>query len=356
MPDTIRCAVSGLRHGKAHCDAYRENPRCELVGLFDPNPERVAERLAENPGAKSYGSFEEMLEESRPELVSIASPEFIHAEQAVRALQAGCHVLLEKAMAVSLREIETILDAVVRTGRLLYVGQEVRLTPAFLDARRLLLDGSLGKIYQAYSCYIHNCEALYKDQWRGDPELGADPLLGGGCHPIDLLRSLLGEVDEVFTYQTHENSEVNPFPDASSVLLRFRNGAAASVEVSVATRAPYRLALRLNGTKGYYEGDNSGGVYRVACAAPMEHAAELTPVGSSSGSHDIAAQIDNMADAIRNAAPLIVDAWEGANSTAVCLAAIESGRTGKPVKPHFFARPADYPEPAEPLDFMQQKH
>lgn len=355
MSDPIRCAVSGLRHGKTHCDAYRENPDCTLVAVFDPDPEKAAARLTENPGARAFDNFEGMLDEAKPDLISIASPEFVHANQTIKALEAGCHVLLEKAMARTLDEINAILNAVERTKRLLYVGQEVRLTPAFLDARRLLLEGRLGKVYQAYSCYIHNCEYLHKSQWRGDPELGADPLLGGGCHPIDLLRSLLGKVEEVFTYQTHENREVSPFPDTSSVLLRFESGAMATVEVSIATRRPYQLALRLNGTKGFFDGDNSGADYHVAFAPPLEYAEELVPVKAGEGSHDIAAQITNLVDAIRNGAPLMVDAWEGANSTAVCLAAIESGRINKPVKPHIFERPDDFAAPAEPLDVMRRR-
>ena len=352
MTDTLRAAVSGLRHGKAHCDAYRANPDCELVGLFDPNTDRVAERQAENPGTVAYERFAEMLAGARPDIVSVSSPEFAHAEQAVAALEAGCHVLLEKAMACSHAELEAILDAVQRTGRLLYVGQEVRLTPAFLAARRLLREGTLGTVYQAWSCYVHNCEHLHRDgQWRGDPQRGVDPMLGGGCHPVDLLRCLLGEVREVFACQTHENRQVCAFPDATTAILRFQSGAVGVVEVTIATRRPYLLGLRLNGTAGYYRGDNSGADYVTAFAEPLSHAKELTPHPTASASHDIARQVANLVDAIRGRAGLIVDAWEGANSTSVCLAAIESAQTGKPVTPRFYRRPPSMPEPIDPLDF-----
>jgi UDP-N-acetylglucosamine 3-dehydrogenase len=353
MSTTLRAAVSGLRHGKDHCDAYRDVPGCELVGVFDPDPQRVADRLAENPTATGYTSFEAMLAEARPDIVSIASPEFAHADQTIGALDAGCHVLLEKAMARTLPELEAIVAAVERTGRHLYVGHEARLTPAFLDARRLLTTGQLGTIYQAHSCYIHNCEDLHTaGQYRGDPKLGLDPLLGGGCHPIDLLRSLLGEVDEVTAHQTHLNSEVIPYPDASTVLLRFATGATATVVVSIATRRPYLLELTLNGTAGWFEGDNSGQPSRVALAGPGHHAEALTEIPTHDASHDCVSQVRNLVSAIRHNTPLIVDAWDGANSTAICLAAIESAQTRRPVKPHYFERPDNRVPPADPLAAM----
>ena len=347
----LRAAVSGLRHGKEHCNAYREHPECELVGLFDPDDEKVAARQAENPGAVAHGSFDELLAVARPDVVSVASPEFAHAEQTVKALEAGCHVLLEKAMARTHGEIEAILDAVERTGKLLYVGHEVRLTPAFVDAHRMLRDGALGKVYQAWSCYVHNCEYLCVDgQWRGDIELGNDPMLGGGCHPVDLLRWLLGEVGEVFAYQTHENREAYPFPDATTAVLRFESGAMATVDVTTATRRPYHLGLKLNGTRGYFEGDNSGADYLTAFAGPLKDARELSPAPTALASHDIAGQVENLVDTIRGRARLFVDAWEGANSASVCIAAIESAQSGAPVTPRFYARPKSMPEPADPLD------
>ena len=364
MCGALRVAVSGLRHGKDHCDAYRGNAECELVGLFDPDPDRAAARGAENPGAVTYDSFEAMLAGAKPDIVSIASPEFAHAEQAIAALEAGCHVLLEKAMARTLDELERILAAVERTGRLLYVGQEARLTPAFLDARRLVTSGRLGTVYQAHACYIHNCEYLHTDgQYRGDRALGLDPLLGGGCHPIDLLRSLLGEVAEVMAWQTHTSTEVCPFPDASTVLLRFADGAVATVVVSIATRRPYLLELKLNGTGGWFEGDNSGDDWRVGLAGAMAHAEELTTVATRDASHDCDSQVRNLVWAIRatadkarkQSAPpegLMVDAWEGANSTAVCLAAIESARLGQPVQPRIFDRPRGMAAAVDPLDAM----
>ncbi len=353
MTAPFRAVVSGLRHGRVYCDAFREDPDCELAGFFDPDGEKRAARQAENPAAGAFDSYEEMLAATGPDLVAVASPEFAHADQALKALDAGCHVLLEKAMARTHDELEAILEAVVRTGKLLYVGQEARLTPAFLDARRLLREGALGEVYQAWSCYMHNCEYLCTgDQFRGSRLLGLDAMLGGGCHPVDLLRSLLGEVEQVFACRHHLNDELTPHPDATTAMLRFAGGASAVVEVTVATRRPYYLGLRLNGTRGYYEGDNSGDDYRTALAGPTEHAEAFTAHPTARGSHDCAAQVRNLLAAIRGDGRLMVDAWEGANSTSVCLAAVESAATGKPVAPRHYERPASIPEPLEVLDAM----
>ncbi len=350
----LRAAVSGLRFGRAHCDAYRNHPECDLVGLYDPNEERLNERAAEYPCATTYESFDRMLEEARPDLVSIAAPDFFHAEQSILALESGANVIVEKAMTNSLENIDAMLAAVERTGRSLYVGQETRLVPAFLDARRLLRAGILGTVYQAESCYIHNCEQLCTgDQWRGNRDFAVHGVLGGGCHPIDLLRSLLGEVAEVFAWETHENPDPTPLPDCITVMLRFDSGCVATVVVSIATRRLYLLKLIMNGTSGYYEGDNAGATWRVATAPPGGHGAKLSEITTRSSSHDVDAEVANLVDAALRGAPLVVDAWEGANTTSVCLAAIESARRGIPIVPRRYIRPATVAPPADPLERME---
>ena len=122
------------------------------------------------------------------------------------------------------------------------------------------------------------------------------------------------------------------------------------VEVTIATRRPYHLGLRLNGTKGYFEGDNAAADYATAFAAPLSHAQTLQRHPARLGSHDIARQVENLVSAIRHQTPLVVDAWEGANSTSVCLAAIESALQRRPIRPRFYTRPSSLPNPAEPLD------
>ncbi len=353
MSDRLKAAVSGLRHGKSHCNAYREHPDCDLVALFDPNPERAQERLQENPGAKVYASFEEMLERAKPDLVSVSSPEFAHAEQTVKAMEAGCHVLVEKAMSDSLEGLEQMLEATERTGKLLYVGQEVRLTPAFLDAKRLIAEAQLGTVYQAESNYIHNCEHLCSNgQWRGNPDLAHHAMISGGCHPVDLLRSLLGEVSEVFAWHTHLNKETVPYPDCITATLKFDEGTVATVVVSISTRRSYELKLNLNGTEGYFAGSNSGSSSKVWLAPPLEHAEEAVEVPSFQSNHDCASQVKNLVNGILNNTPLMVDAWEGANSASICFAAVESAKKGSPVKPKRFKRPSSVQPPADVLEVM----
>ena len=130
-------AISGF-----HGDAWHHLPGVELCAVCDQDLER-ARALAEKFGGRVYANVTEMLSAEKPEMVSLCLPTFLHREYACLALEAGCHVLCEKPMALTMQDCEQMAETARRTGRVLMVGQVLRFWPEYVTLRRELL--RLGK-------------------------------------------------------------------------------------------------------------------------------------------------------------------------------------------------------------------
>src|SRR5262245_55987900 len=142
----VRTAVVGLKGiGETHLKAIAAAPGVELVAVCDAVPEIAAQAGAEH-GVPHYTAIEQLLSDDRVEAVSLGTPHFLHAPQAIAALEAGRHVLTEKPMARTVRECDAMIDAAQRAGRVLAVCHNFRATASSFAARRLIDDGVLGPL------------------------------------------------------------------------------------------------------------------------------------------------------------------------------------------------------------------
>lgn len=132
----VRCGVWGVGvWGEKHARVYAAIPEAELAGVYDRSAERARE-VANQYGARAFESPEALLREC--EAVSVATPTVAHREAAEAALGAGCHVLVEKPMAVTVAECDAMIAAAARASRVLQVGQVERFNPALMAARPFL--------------------------------------------------------------------------------------------------------------------------------------------------------------------------------------------------------------------------
>lgn len=132
----MRCGVWGVGvWGEKHARVYAAIPEAQLVGVYDRSAERARE-VAKQYGARAFDSPEDLLREC--EAVSVATPTVAHREAAEQALGSGCHVLVEKPMAVTVAECDAMIAAAARAGRVLQVGQVERFNPALMAARPFL--------------------------------------------------------------------------------------------------------------------------------------------------------------------------------------------------------------------------
>ena len=133
---TLRAAVIGVGNmGRHHARNYANISGVELVGIADAN-EATAHKMAQQHGGQAFSNYEQMLDEAKPDLVTIAVPTVHHLNVAKQAIDRGIHVLLEKSIAFSVEEGQQIIDLAKAAGVCLMVGHIERFKPGYYGHKR----------------------------------------------------------------------------------------------------------------------------------------------------------------------------------------------------------------------------
>ena len=335
----IRFAVVGVHSiAKHHIDGIKKLPQAELAAVCDIHEEYAKARAAENGLDKYYLDYDKMLADGGFDCVVICTPDQVHAAQAVKALEAGYHVLCEKPLAMKMEDVTAIVAAAKKANKKFMVGQVCRKTPAFIAAKQLVEAGELGQLFMVESEYAHNYDIIEDiDGWRRDPVNLRYPIVGGGCHAMDLLRWIAGDPTEVFAYANHKMLPMIVTEDATIAVLKFPNDVIGKIYVSTGCKRPYTMRTQLYGSKGtllYESGKDYVELYTLGeDGIAVNPTPELVPVERQS--HNRYGEFCDLAKIIDEDLPVAMSAEEGAKSIATCLAIVESTKTGLPVKPDY---------------------
>jgi len=217
----------------AHAPALAREENVELVAVCGPRPPSVRRFVAAWKGRgkpREYHDAFQMLEREELDGVLIASPHGMHGEQVRAALAAGCHVLVEKPMTVSLKEADAVVEAARRSGRHVLVGYKTPYTGALRAVRRLLATEQCGPLRCVNGYMAQGWLALTAGTWRHDPELsGGGQFLDSGSHLVcSLLWALPGEWRHVSAIMADRGEAV----DLDTVLIaRFADDVLVSLAV-----------------------------------------------------------------------------------------------------------------------------
>jgi D-xylose 1-dehydrogenase (NADP+, D-xylono-1,5-lactone-forming) len=173
--------------------ALTEAENAQLVALSDPDQARLSRAHATYPIARGYERMEELLADDQVEAVYIATPNFLHASQAIAAANAGKHILTEKPMTLTAEEGRRMVAAADQAGVQLMVAYMTLFNPAYQMAQRLVDAGTLGEIValRGRHSYVIQPESISPAaEWRLDPQQGGGPLLDVAVYPIFTLRDL----------------------------------------------------------------------------------------------------------------------------------------------------------------------
>lgn len=321
MDDPIGVAVVGLGHnGRAFCRAYASEPGARLLAVCDRDPQRLR-AVAYEHDVKGYDDYA-FLERSEIHAVSVHTPDHLHAEPFLRALEAGKHVFVEKPFANSLDDVQRMLAAAQASQRVVMVGQVLRFNPYLRAIKQWVDRGTLGDLFYLEADYIHDLRCQREmEPWKVSEEI---PIVGGGCHPLDLLRWLAGDVEEVFAYCNRIAFSEMAHPATVVSVYRFASGAVGKVTVlyGCVNPMPELYNLGIYGTRG--------SVVRNRLCLDGVHQWLDVPVQGYD--HPFEPEVAHFVDCIRRGARPLVDALEGAKTAAAVLCAAESARSGKPVR------------------------
>lgn len=232
--DKVKFAIIGCgRIAQRHAEHILNNG--ELVAVCD-NIFEKADEFAKKYNTKAYNSVEELFaNEKKLDVVSVCSPNGLHAEHSIIALNAGFHVLCEKPMAISVNDCGEMIKAAERANKRLFAIKQNRFNPPVEAVKRAIDEGRLGKIYSIQlSCFWNRNNDYYANSWKGTKDLDGGTLFTQFSHFIDLLYWIIGDVRKVkaFTGNFAHNGIIE-FEDTGVVILEFHNGAIGTINYTV---------------------------------------------------------------------------------------------------------------------------
>ncbi len=327
------------RISERHVEAIEHNPGLELVAVCDEIPER-ARVAGERVSVPAFTSFSAMLTETDADAAVICTPSGLHPRHGIMAAQRGLHVICEKPMATRLEEADALVRACDESGVHLFVVKQNRLNPGIELLKRAVEKGRFGRIYLANTTVRWNRPQSYYDSapWRGTWEFDGGAFMNQASHYVDMIQWLMGPVESVSAKTATLGRRIES-EDTGVVLLRFRNGALGTIEVTMLTYPRNmegsvtilgeRGSVKVGGTAlnriehwEFAEYDDDDREAEAQRAAPNP----LSVYGSGHRPY-----YENVVKVLRGEATPGTDGREGRKSLELILGIYESARTGTEV-------------------------
>jgi len=258
----LKAAVIGVgMMGRNHARVYAQMEGSRLVAAADPDA-TVLEPIARTYQVKVYTDYVQMLDEEKPDLVSIAVPTRLHRQVAVTAMKRGVHVFVEKPISTCVEDGQRIVDCARREGVKLAVGHIERFNPAVIDLKKQLDAGQLGRIFQIHARRVGPFPPRVED---------VGVVIDLATHELNLLEYLTGsQVESVYAETEHKIHAQHE--DLLTGILKFEDGTIGILDINWLTPTKIR-ELSLIGEKGmflvnyltqdlhFYENDYRNGVW-----------------------------------------------------------------------------------------------
>lgn len=328
--------------GRRHVERVLAEEQTALAAIIDPSP--AGKAFAEEIGAPWYADFASAYSTIRPDGVIIATPNGLHVENGLEAVRAGIPALVEKPIADSVQQAETLVRAAEKAGIPLLVGHHRRHNPLIARAKEILESGELGKVLTAHGYFWTMKPDDYFDMaWR--TRAGAGPVFLNLIHDIDLFRHFFGEVATVHAIESNA-VRGHAVEETAVILLRFRSGVLATINVSDAVVAPWSWELTANENSAYPNQNEGcyqiGGTHGSLSMPALDLWSNVGPRGWLEPlqrrrvpyvpADPLAIQIRHFCDVIDGAAEPRVSGRDGLETLRVIEAVKASAKTGRAIE------------------------
>ncbi len=250
----IRFAVVGQGHiGKRHAEMILQNSQSELAAVCDI---RSAEDCKTSyQGVPFYASIDELLEkETNLDVINICTPNGLHAEMALKSLEKGLHVVVEKPMALTRADAERVVYKSLERHRNVFCVMQNRYSPPSVWLKEVIDQKLLGRLFQVQiNCYWNRDERYYtRKNWHGDAQLDGGTLFTQFSHFIDIMYWLFGDIKNISgQFQDFNHKTLTDFEDTGVVNFQFVNGGIGTMNYSTAIyHENLESSLTIIGEKG----------------------------------------------------------------------------------------------------------
>ncbi len=317
----IGCGRIAQRHAE-HINKFGK-----LIAVCDV-VKKKSDALAKQYNAIAYYDAADLLaNEKRVDVVSVCSPNGLHAQHSIQALNAGFHVLCEKPMAINVNDCGEMIKVAESVNKRLFAIKQNRFNPPVEAVKKIIDEGRLGKIFSVQlSCFWNRNADYYQNSWKGTKELDGGTLYTQFSHFVDLLYWMIGDIKEVQAYtENFAHKGIIEFEDTGVVILKFQNGAIGTINYTVNSYGKnMEGSLTIFGEKGTVK---IGGQYlnELEYQNIEGYKIENLPVGNtannygnyqgSMSNHDKV--YENLVDVLTNNAKISTSAFEGLKTVEI---------------------------------------
>jgi UDP-N-acetylglucosamine 3-dehydrogenase len=332
VPD-LKAAVIGVgAMGQHHARVYDQMPTVQLVGVADVDAE-AGERIARLHHTVAYTDDRRLLDEAKPDVVSVVVPTEFHCRAAMKALEAGCHVLIEKPIAATEDEARELIERADALGRKLMVGHIARFDPAVQALREHLETGELGRVFQVRCRRLGPFPARIRD---------VGVVIDLATHDLDMMRYVTGQ-EIVRVYAETEQEIHSDYEDILVGTVRLADGTIGVLDVNWLTPTKVR-ELTVTGERGMFLVDHLTQdlyFYENAEAQDERWSAISMLRGVSEGRmirypvrkyEPLRAELEAFAMAVINDEAVPVDGGDGLVALRVARALVKSGNAHRSIE------------------------
>lgn len=276
-----KCGVAIVGYGgmgSFHAGKIKTMDELELVGAYDIAPDRA--EAAKEAGIHAFDSLEDLLADDRIDLVTIATPNDVHKDIAIKIMEAGKNVICEKPVALNSQELSEMIDASIKNNVVFTVHQNRRWDEDYLAVKKIYDENTLGKVFNIES-RVHGSRGVPGD-WRNKKEHGGGMVLDWGVHLLDQIL-MLKDSKVVTTYANLTHVTNDDVDDGFKIFLTFDDGMTAFIEVGTSNfvNLPRWYVQGENGTALVEDFNMNGKIVMVSDwenrdAVPVVTAAGLT--------------------------------------------------------------------------------
>lgn len=329
----LKAAVIGVGSmGRNHARVYREIEGVDLVAVADQNAPTAA-KVGSTFGAPHYTDYQQMVEECKPDLVTLAVPTVLHYEVACDLVERGINLLVEKPITSTLEEGEKLVELAKERGVTLAVGHIERFNPSIMELRRRLREGMAGRIYKVLAQRLSPYPARIRD---------AGVVIDLASHDIDLMRYL---IDEPITrlYGETVKSINSDREDMFNGLMRFQSGTVGVLDVNWMTPTKIRR-LTVTGARGmftcdllsqelfFYENEIAPSQWDVL--STLRGVSEGNVLGIRINRHEpLVAEVSDFVSAVRDNRAPTVTGEDGLETLRIALEFVRSGKETVVIEP-----------------------
>jgi UDP-N-acetyl-2-amino-2-deoxyglucuronate dehydrogenase len=299
-----------------YVQAFRDHPQTEIIGIYNRTPGKAARLMASHSvEGQEYGTIDQFFADDRIQIVVSCTHPHLRAEHCTRAAETGRHVVIEKPVGLSLRETAQIRDAVAKAGVKTVTSFVLRWNPQFQTVRQLIEDGVLGELIYGEADYWHPAspERVSPDSPYLAKQYVGSAVLVGGCHALDVLRFLGGEIAEVTAFSAGpKRNKAFDYPPVAVAALKFA----------------YVFNCRLFGTEGTIQNNRVYSSKHYPGATDYWAFPTVRPDSGDVSHHPFTEEIAHFVACIENDVESHASIYDSYRTMAVCFAIDESAASG----------------------------